>query len=152
MVKNKKKLKVIPLGGLQEIGKNITAFECDEEIIVVDCGLAFPEDEMLGVDLVIPDVSYLVKNKEKVRGIVLTHAHEDHIGALPYVIKELDVPVYGTKLTLGLVGNKLIEHKLKDKVRLQTVKQGQTIQLGAFEVEFIRSTHRRATHSRSAHL
>ena len=141
MAKNKKKLKVIPLGGLQEIGKNITAFECDEEIIVVDCGLAFPEDEMLGVDLVIPDVSYLVKNKEKVRGIVLTHAHEDHIGALPYVIKDLDVPVYGTKLTLGLVGNKLIEHKLKDKVRLQTVKQGQTIQLGAFEVEFIRSTH-----------
>ena len=134
-------LKVIALGGLQEIGKNIVLFEYENEIIVVDCGLAFPEDDMLGVDLVIPDISYLVKNSEKVLGIILTHAHEDHIGALPYVIRELDVPVYGTKLTLGLVGTKLAEHGLKDKVRMQTVKQGQKIELGPFSVEFIRTTH-----------
>jgi ribonuclease J len=136
-----KTLKIIPLGGLQEIGKNITAFEYGDEIIVVDCGLAFPEDDMLGIDLVIPDVTYLVKNKEKVRGIILTHGHEDHIGAIPYVIRELDVPVFGTKLTLGLVGSKLVEHGLKDKVHLQTVTQGQRIRLGVFEVEFIRTTH-----------
>ncbi|MDR3121056.1 MAG: ribonuclease J [Clostridiales bacterium] len=134
-------MKIIPLGGLQEIGKNITAFEYGDEIIVVDCGLAFPEDDMLGIDLVIPDVTYLVKNKEKVRGIILTHGHEDHIGAIPYVIRELDVPVFGTKLTLGLVGSKLVEHGLKDKVHLQTVTQGQRIRLGVFEVEFIRTTH-----------
>ena len=134
-------LKVIPLGGIQEIGKNITAFEYEGEIIVVDCGLGFPEDDMLGVDLVIPDTAYLVKNKEKVRGIILTHGHEDHIGALPYVIRDLNVPVFGTKLTLGLVGSKLAEHDLKDKVHLQTVTQGQTIKLGPFEIEFIRTTH-----------
>jgi ribonuclease J len=139
--KSKKKLKVIPLGGLQEIGKNITAFEYGDDIIVVDCGLSFPEDEMLGIDLVIPDVTYLVKNKEKVRGIVLTHGHEDHIGALPYVLRELNVPLYGTKLTLGLVKCKLEEHGLLDTVQLETVEQGQTIELGAFKVEFIRSTH-----------
>lgn len=141
MSKSKKKLKVIPLGGLQEIGKNITAFEYGDDIIVVDCGLSFPEDEMLGIDLVIPDVTYLVKNKEKVRGIVLTHGHEDHIGALPYVLRELNVPLYGTKLTLGLVKCKLEEHGLLDTVQLETVEQGQTIELGAFKVEFIRSTH-----------
>lgn len=141
MAKNKKKLKVIPLGGLQEIGKNITVFEYGEDIIVVDCGLSFPEDEMLGIDLVIPDVTYLVKNKEKVRGIILTHGHEDHIGALPYVLKELNVPVYGTKLTLGLLEYKLEEHGMLSDVTLETVQQGQTIELGVFKVEFIRSTH-----------
>ena len=134
-------LKVIPLGGLQEIGKNMWCFEYDNEIIVVDCGLAFPEDEMLGIDLVIPDMNYIMKNAEKVRGIILTHAHEDHVGALPYMIRDLKVPVFGTKLTLGLIGSKLNEHGLKDKVHLQTVLQGQTIRLGSFEVEFIRSTH-----------
>ena len=141
MSKSKKKLKVIPLGGLQEIGKNITAFEYGEEIIVVDCGLSFPEDEMLGIDLVIPDVSYLIKNKEKVKGIVLTHGHEDHIGALPYVLRELNVPIYGTKLTLGLVKYKLEEHGLVDIVTLVNVQPGETIDLGAFKVEFIHATH-----------
>ena len=134
-------LKVIPLGGLQEIGKNMWLFEYENEIIIVDCGLAFPEDEMLGIDLVIPDMTYIMKNKEKVRGVILTHAHEDHVGALPYLIRDLVVPIFGTKLTLGLIGSKLSEHGLKDKVHLQTVKQGQTFQLGAFEIEFIRSTH-----------
>ena len=141
MAKQKKKLKIIPLGGLQEIGKNITVFEYDEEMIVVDCGLAFPEDDMLGIDLVIPDVTYIVKNKEKLQGIFLTHAHEDHIGAIPYVMKDLDVPVYGTGLTVGIIANKLIEHGLKGKVDLQAVKHGQSIKAGPFEVEFIRTTH-----------
>lgn len=141
MAKGKKKLKVIPLGGLQEIGKNLTVFEYGEDIIIVDCGVAFPEDEMLGIDLVIPDVTYLIKNKEKVRGIVLTHGHEDHIGAVPYVLKELNVPVFGTRLTLGLLEYKLEEHDMLNKAHIQTVTQGQTIELGAFKVEFIRSTH-----------
>ena len=107
MASKKPKLKVISLGGLQEIGKNITVFEYDNDIIIVDCGLAFPEDDMLGIDLVIPDISYLIKNMDKIRGIVLTHGHEDHIGALPYVLKQLNVPVFGTLLTLGLLENKL---------------------------------------------
>jgi ribonuclease J len=141
VAKSKKKLKIIPLGGIQEIGKNITVFEYGDEIIVVDCGLAFPEDEMLGIDLVLPDVTYLIKNREKVRGIILTHAHEDHVGALPYVLKELNVPVYGTRLTLGLVGSKLQEHKLADKAKLQIVSQGMIIKLGVFEIEFINVTH-----------
>ncbi|HEY9062324.1 MAG TPA: ribonuclease J [Pseudobacteroides sp.] len=141
MAKNKKKLKIIPLGGLGEIGKNITAFEYGEDIIVIDCGLAFPEDEMLGIDLVIPDVSYLVKNKDKVKGFVITHGHEDHIGALPYVLRDINVPVFGTKLTLGLIQYKLEEHGMINDVVLQNVMQGQTIELGAFRVEFIRSTH-----------
>lgn len=141
MAKNKKKLKVIPLGGIQEIGKNITVFEYDDDIIVVDCGLSFPEDEMLGIDLVIPDITYLNKNKEKVKGIIVTHGHEDHIGALPYVLKDLNVPVYGTKLTLGLLQYKLEEHGMLGSVNLQTVTQGETIELGAFKVEFIRTTH-----------
>lgn len=141
MSKSKKKLRVIPLGGLQEIGKNITAFEYGEDIIVVDCGLSFPEDEMLGIDLVIPDVSYLVKNKEKVRGIVLTHGHEDHIGAIPYVLRELNVPIYGTRLTIGLVKCKLEEHGLLDTSDLQTVEAGQTIELSPFKVEFIHANH-----------
>jgi len=141
VAKNRKKLKIIPLGGLGEIGKNITAFEYGEDIIVIDCGLAFPEDEMLGIDLVIPDVSYLVKNKDKVKGFVITHGHEDHIGALPYVLRDINVPVFGTKLTLGLIQYKLEEHDMLNDVVLQNVMQGQTIELGAFRVEFIRSTH-----------
>ncbi|HOJ77120.1 MAG TPA: ribonuclease J [Bacillota bacterium] len=141
MKKAAKKLKVIPLGGLGEIGKNMTVFEYDQDIIVVDCGMAFPEDDMLGVDLVLPDTTYLLKNLEKVRGIIITHGHEDHIGALPYVLKEINVPIYGTKLSLGLVENKLEEHGLINKCKLETVNQGQTIQLGSFKVEFIRSTH-----------
>ncbi|MCX7841587.1 MAG: ribonuclease J [Clostridia bacterium] len=141
MAKNKKKLKVIPLGGLLEIGKNITVFEYGDEMIVVDCGLAFPEDEMLGIDLVIPDVSYLVKNKEKVKGIFLTHGHEDHIGALPYVLKDINVPVYGTRLTLGLLQYKLEEHGMVADVVLNTVNHSETVELGAFKIEFIRSTH-----------
>jgi len=139
--KNKKKLKVIPLGGLEEIGKNITVFEYGDDIIVVDCGLAFPEDDMLGIDLVIPDITYLLRNKEKVRAIILTHGHEDHIGALPYVLKDLNVPVYGTKLTLGLLEYKLEEHGMLSSVKRYVVNHGQTIELGAFKVEFIRSTH-----------
>lgn len=141
MAKNKKKLKIIPLGGLQEIGKNITAFELGDDIIVVDCGLAFPEDDMLGIDLVIPDISYLTKNKEKVKGIILTHGHEDHIGGLPYVLKEINVPIYGTRLTLGLLEYKLEEHGLLSTVKLERTEPGETIELGAFKIEFIRSTH-----------
>lgn len=140
--KTKNKLRIIPLGGLGEIGKNMTAFEYEEDIIVVDCGLAFPEDEMLGIDLVIPDVTYLTKNAEKIRGIVLTHGHEDHIGALPYVLQELNVPLYGTKLTIGLVENKLKEHNLIRTTQRHNVSQGETIKLGgSFKVEFIRSNH-----------
>jgi len=141
VARNKKKLKVIPLGGLQEIGKNITVFEYEDDIIIVDCGVAFPEDDMLGIDMVIPDISYVTKNKDKVRGIILTHGHEDHIGALPYVLKDINVPVYGTKLTLGLVGYKLEEHGMLSNVNLKVVEPNQTIQLGEFKVEFIRSTH-----------
>lgn len=120
--KTKNKLRIIPLGGLGEIGKNMTAFEYEDDIIVVDCGLAFPEDEMLGIDLVIPDVTYLTKNAEKIRGIVLTHGHEDHIGALPYVLQELNVPLYGTKLTIGLVENKLKEHNSICNTMIRTYK------------------------------
>lgn len=141
MAKSKKKLKVIPLGGLGEIGKNITVFEYGNDILVVDCGMAFPDDEMLGIDLVLPDITYLTKNKEKVKGIVVTHGHEDHIGALPYVLKDLNVPVYGTRLALGLLEYKLEEHGILSNCTLQTVSQGQTIELGTFKVEFIRSTH-----------
>lgn len=140
---NRKKhtLKVIPLGGLEEIGKNMTAFEYHDSMFVVDCGLAFPEDEMLGIDLVIPDVTYLEKNIDKLKGIVVTHGHEDHIGALPYVLKKVNVPVYGTELTLALIESKLVEHQMLNDVELKVVKAGQTIELGAFKVEFIRSTH-----------
>lgn len=134
------KIKVIPLGGLNEIGKNMTAIEYKDEILIIDCGLSFPEDEMLGIDIVIPDISYVLKNKERVKGIVLTHGHEDHIGALPYVLKKIDVPVYGTRLTLGLVGHKLKEHKMTD-VHLQKVDFGDIVSLGEFNVEFIRTTH-----------
>lgn len=141
MAKRNKRLKVIPLGGLGEIGKNITVFEYGEDILVVDCGMAFPDDEMLGIDLVLPDTTYLKNNKERIKGIVVTHGHEDHIGALPYVLKEINVPVYGTRLTIGLIENKLEEHKLLSHCKLNTVAAGETIQMGIFKVEFIQSVH-----------
>lgn len=134
------KLKIIPLGGMGEIGKNITVFEYKNEIIIIDCGMTFPEDEMLGVDIVIPDATYLFKNRNKIKGLFLTHGHEDHIGAIPYVLKKLNMPIYGTALTLGLLENKLKEHKL-DKVSLNVVKHGDTVTLGSFSVEFIRTGH-----------
>lgn len=141
MASKKQKLKVISLGGLQEIGKNMTVLEYNNDIIVIDCGLAFPEDDMLGIDLVIPDTSYLQKNIDRVRGIVLTHGHEDHIGALPYVLRDINVPVFGTMLTLGLLENKLREHDLLNSVTLHTVVPGETIKLGQFKVEFIHTNH-----------
>ncbi len=142
--RNKKsgsKLKIIPLGGLEQIGMNITAFEYEDNIVVVDCGLAFPEDDMLGIDLVIPDITYLKDNRSKVKGFVITHGHEDHIGALPYVLKELNVPVYATKLTIGLIENKLKEHGLLRTVKRKVVRHGQVINLGDFAVEFIKTNH-----------
>ena len=139
--KKKSRLKIIPLGGLNEVGKNITVFEYENDIIVVDCGLAFPDNDMLGVDLVIPDVEYLKKNLEKVRAIVLTHGHEDHIGALPYVLGDVNVPVYGTRLTLGILENKLEERNMHKKTTKVTVKAGQTVELGVFKVEFINVNH-----------
>ncbi len=135
------KLKVIPLGGLEQIGMNITAFEYGDSIVVVDCGLAFPEDDMLGIDLVIPDVTYLKENINKVKGFVITHGHEDHIGALPYVLKDVNVPVYSTKLTLALIANKLKEHNLTRTTKLKEVKHGQVINLGEFSIEFIKTNH-----------
>ena len=137
----KPSIKIIPLGGLEEIGKNITVFEYDNDIIVVDCGLEFPTDDMLGIDLVIPDVNYLVKNKEKIRGMVITHGHEDHIGAIPYVLQQVNIPIYATKLTVGLIKGKLEEHHLLRSTKLIEVEQGQTVKLGKFSVEFIRSCH-----------
>ena len=137
----KDNLKIIPLGGLDEIGKNITVFEYGNEIVLVDCGLEFPEDDMLGVDLVIPDVTYLEKNKDKIKGLVVTHGHEDHIGAIPYVLKQINIPIYATRLTVGLIKNKLEEHKLLASTKLVTVEQGQTINFGNIKVEFIRSSH-----------
>ena len=134
-------LRIIPLGGLGEIGKNLTVFESDNEIIIIDCGVAFPEGDMLGIDAVIPDTTYLSMNRKKIKGIFLTHGHEDHIGALPYVLKDLDVPVYGTKLTIALVEKKLEEYNLKDKVSLQVVKYGTVIVTNDFFVEFIRTNH-----------
>ena len=138
----KSNLKIIPLGGLHEIGKNITVFEYEDEIIVVDCGLSFPEDDMLGVDLVIPDITYLIKNQEKVKGLVITHGHEDHIGGIPYFLKQLNVPIYATRLAAGLINNKLEEHKLLRSTDMHIINQGQTIKLGNnFKIEFIRSSH-----------
>lgn len=136
-----KGVKIIPLGGLEEIGMNITAFEYDDSIIVVDCGLSFPSDEMLGIDLVIPDVSYLKDNIHKVKGFVITHGHEDHIGALPYILPQINVPVYATKLTIGLIDNKLKEHGLLKNTRRKVIKYGQSINLGCFRIEFIRTNH-----------
>ena len=126
------KLKIIPLGGLEQIGMNITAFEYENSIVVVDCGLSFPEDDMLGIDLVIPDITYLKNNVEKVKGFVITHGHEDHIGALPYILKELAAPIYTTKLTMGLIENKLKEHNLMKACKRKVVRHGQSINLGAF--------------------
>lgn len=137
----KPNIKIIPLGGIEEIGKNITVFEYENDIIVVDCGLEFPTDDMLGIDLVIPDVSYLVKNKEKIRGMVITHGHEDHIGSIPYVLQQVNIPIYATKLTIGLIKGKLEEHHLLRSSELHEVEQGQTVKLGKFSVEFISSCH-----------
>ena len=138
---NTSKLQVIPLGGLEQIGMNITAFRYEDSIIVVDCGLSFPDDDMLGIDLVIPDITYLQENIDKVKGFVITHGHEDHIGALPYVLHELNVPVYATRLTMGIIEHKLEEHSLLKKTRRKVVKFGQSINLGQFRVEFIRTNH-----------
>ncbi len=138
---NTEKVKIIPLGGLEQIGMNITLFEYGDSIIVVDCGLSFPDDEMLGIDLVIPDITYLRENADKVKGFVITHGHEDHIGALPYVLKEINAPLYGTKLTLGVIENKLKEHGLEKLVKKKIVKHGQTITLGDFRVEFLKVNH-----------
>ena len=138
---NTGKLKIIPLGGLEQIGMNITAFEYDDSIIVVDCGLSFPEDDMLGIDLVIPDITYLRDNIDKVKGFFITHGHEDHIGAIPYVIKEINVPIYATKLTIGIIEHKLAEHDLLNKTKRKVVKYGQHINLGCFRVEFIKTNH-----------
>ncbi|MDE6686018.1 MAG: ribonuclease J, partial [Lachnospiraceae bacterium] len=134
-------LKIIPLGGLEQIGMNITAFEYEDSILVVDCGLGFPEDDMLGIDLVIPDITYLKDNIEKVKGFVITHGHEDHIGALPYVLKEINVPIYATKLTMGIIEAKLKEHELDKVVARKVVQFGQTMTLGDFHVEYIRTNH-----------
>jgi len=138
---NNSKLKIIPLGGLEQIGMNITAFEFEDSIIVVDCGLSFPEDDMLGIDLVIPDITYLKNNIQKVKGFVITHGHEDHIGALPYILKEINVPIYATKLTIGIIDNKLKEHNLLKTTKRKVIKHGQAINLGAFRIEFIKTNH-----------
>ncbi|MDY5112283.1 ribonuclease J [Bilifractor sp. HCP3S3_D3] len=138
---NTSKLKIIPLGGLEEIGMNITAFEYEDSIVVVDCGLAFPDDDMLGIDLVIPDITYLKQNIRKVKGFVITHGHEDHIGALPYVLREINVPIYATKLTIGLISHKLEEHNMLKSTKMKTIRFGQSINLGHFRIEFIKTNH-----------
>ena len=139
--KKNSEVKVIPLGGLEQIGMNITAYEYEDSIIVVDCGLAFPNDEMLGIDLVIPDITYLKNNIEKVKGFLITHGHEDHIGALPYILKEINAPIYATRLTMGIIEGKLKEHNLSKSVKKKVVKHGQSINLGKFRIEFIRINH-----------
>lgn len=141
MAKNKSKLKVMLLGGLCEIGKNLTVIEYEDDIIIIDCGLAFPDEDMLGIDLVIPDITYLEKNKEKIRGILLTHGHEDHIGAIPYVLRSINPPIYGTKLTLGILESKLSEHTFENEPKLITANPGDTVKLGVFKAEFIRVNH-----------
>ena len=141
MTERKMPVKIIPLGGLEQIGMNITAIEYKDTIIVVDCGLSFPDDDMLGIDLVIPDISYLLENKKKVKGLVITHGHEDHIGSIPYIEKQLNMPIYATKLTMGLIEYKLEEHNILNDVQREVVSYGQTIQLGCMKVEFIRTNH-----------
>ncbi len=136
-----KPVKIIPLGGLEQIGMNITAIEYEDTIVVIDCGLSFPEDEMLGIDLVIPDVTYLKENADRVKGLVVTHGHEDHIGAIPYVENEINMPIYATKLTMGLIENKLREHDNINSIKRKIVKHGQIINLGCFRIEFIRTNH-----------
>ena len=138
---SEEKVKIIPLGGLGEIGKNITVIECDDEIVVIDCGIAFPDEEMYGVDLIIPDITYLKSNVEKIKGIFLTHGHEDHIGALPYVLKEINVPLYGTKLTIGIIKTKLEEHNILSEAKLNNVEPGDVVSFNKLKVEFIRNTH-----------
>ncbi|MBP3507369.1 MAG: ribonuclease J [Lachnospiraceae bacterium] len=138
---NKRPVKIIPLGGLEQIGMNITAIEYEDTIVVVDCGLSFPDDEMLGIDLVIPDVTYLKENVDKVKGLVITHGHEDHIGAIPYVEKEVNMPIYATKLTMGIIEGKLKEHNLMQNIKRKVVKHGQIINLGCLRVEFIKTNH-----------
>ena len=133
-------IKIAFLGGLNEIGKNLTVFECNDDIVILDCGMAFPDGDMLGVDLVIPDFTYLEQNKDRVKGIVITHAHEDHIGGLPYLLSKVNVPIYGTRLTVGLIENKLREHSL-DKVNLHVVDAGNSVKLGCFDIEFIHVNH-----------
>ncbi|MCI9201277.1 MAG: ribonuclease J [Lachnospiraceae bacterium] len=140
-MENASKLRIIPLGGLEQIGMNITAFEYEDSIIVVDCGLSFPDDDMLGIDLVIPDVTYLKDNVEKVKGFIITHGHEDHIGALPYVLRDINVPIYATKLTMGIIENKLNEHNLMGNTKRKVIKFGQSINLGQFRIEFIKTNH-----------
>ena len=139
--KDKGKIRIIPLGGLQEIGKNLTVIEYENDIIIVDCGLGFPDEDMPGVDLVIPDISYLEANSDKIRGILLTHGHEDHIGAIPYLLRAINPPIYGTKLTLGIIKNKLSEHQLPHTPTLNCVRAGDTVRLGAFKAEFIHVNH-----------
>lgn len=141
MKKTEDKLRVIPLGGLEQIGMNMTAFEYGDSIIVVDCGMAFPEDDMFGVDLVIPDISYLEENQKKVRGFFITHGHEDHIGAIPYVLRKVNAPIYATKLTMGIIDHKLEEHNMQKSVRRKVVSYGTNVNAGAFHVEFIRTNH-----------
>ncbi|HAX73198.1 MAG TPA: ribonuclease J, partial [Firmicutes bacterium] len=135
------KLKVMPLGGLGEIGKNMTAIQYDDEIIVIDCGVAFPDEEMYGVDLIIPDIRFLLENKDKVKGLFITHAHEDHIGGIPFILKQLNMPVYGTKLTMGIIESKLREHKLVKSSSLNVVQTGDKVCAGIMDVEFIQNTH-----------
>ena len=135
------KLKIIPLGGLDEIGKNMTVYEYGGEMIVVDCGMAFPGDDMYGIDLVIPDVTYLIKNRARVRGLFITHGHEDHVGAIPYVLKQINLPIYCTRLTAGLIKLKLEEHGLVKSTKLITVEPGETVRAGKFNVEFIHVNH-----------
>lgn len=141
MKEKAKGVKIIPLGGMEQIGMNITAFEYEDTIVVVDCGLSFPDDAMLGIDLVIPDVTYLKENIDKVKGFVITHGHEDHIGALPYVLQDINVPIYATKLTIGLIENKLKEHNMMKTTKRKVIKYGQSINLGCFRIEFIRTNH-----------
>lgn len=136
----KSSLKIIPLGGLGEIGKNITAIEYEDEIIVIDCGVSFPDDDMLGIDLVIPDINYLLENQDKVKGLFITHGHEDHIGSIPYILKQLNMDIYATRLTIGLIASKLEEHNIS-KESLRPVKEGDVIKFNKLSVEFIRATH-----------
>jgi ribonuclease J len=140
-VNNGPRLKIIPLGGLEQIGMNITAFEYEDSIVVVDCGLSFPDDDMLGIDMVIPDITYLKDNISKVKGFVITHGHEDHIGALPYILKQMNIPVYATRLTMGIIENKLKEHNLLKSTKRKVIKFGQSINLGKFRIEFIKTNH-----------
>ena len=137
---SKSKLKIIPLGGIDEIGKNITAFECDGDLIVVDCGSTFPKEDMLGIDLVIPDISYLDANRDRVRGYVFTHGHEDHIGATPYILSKVPAPIFGSRMTMALINNKLKEHHVTG-IQMNTVEPRQVIQLGCFTIQFVRVNH-----------